>query len=280
MAFLGAHISIAGGLERAIERGESLECRAIQIFSKNQRQWKSPPLNEETAGRFRTALRSSSITVVLVHDSYLINLAHPDPQLRQRSLEAFIDEIDRAELLGIDFLVFHPGSHLEDGEKRGIERVCESLNRALERNKQGRVGLLVETTAGQGSNLGCNFEQISRILSGLENQNRMGVCFDTAHVFESGYPLRTREDYESTLQEFDQLIGLGRLKAFHLNDSKTDHASRRDRHENIGEGEIGAEFFSLLVNDVRFYGHPMILETPGGEECFARNLTLLRSMQS
>ena len=277
MGLLGAHVSISGGVEKSISRGEELECDAIQVFSKNQRQWKAAPLRDDSIRLFRENLSGSRIRGVVIHDSYLINLAHPDGEARKKSLDAFSDEMTRADLLGIPYLVFHPGSHLKSGEEEGIRQIATCLNDVLNAQPDGKVQLLIETTAGQGDHLGYRFEHLAEMIKCVENQERMGICLDTAHVFEAGYDLRSREAYENTFAQFESIIGLDRLKVFHLNDSKSDFGSRVDRHENIGKGLIGEEAFRHLVNDRRFEGHPMVLETPGGDEKYRENLKLLRS---
>ncbi len=279
MAFLGAHVSISGGVENSISRGVELGCEAVQIFSKNQRQWKSAPLSEKSIREFRENIEKSPLKQVVIHDSYLINLAHPDRESRQKSIDSFIDEMIRADQLNIPYLVFHPGSHLKSGEEAGIGLIADSLNRAIDKQHNGSVMLLVETTAGQGDNLGYRFEQIAEIISNVENKKRMGVCFDTAHAFEAGYDIRTEQSYKKTFEEFDRIIGLERLRVFHLNDSKTEIGSHVDRHENIGKGLMGEEPFRMLVNDKRFSNHAMILETPGGDEMYKVNLSLLKSFR-
>jgi len=277
MGFLGAHMSISGGVEKSISRGHDLGCEAIQIFSKNQRQWKSPDLSDGAAGRFRRARKESSIKKVAIHDSYLINLAHPDPEQLRKSRDAFIDEMERAEKLGVEFLIFHPGSHLNTDEKSGIRRIADSLNHVIHRFPDSRVQLLLETTSGSGHHLGCRFEQLAAILSRVHKKDRVGVCFDTAHVFAAGYDMREESTYEDTMAQFQRTIGLNRLQAFHLNDSKSDLGSRIDRHENIGMGVLGESPFRCLVNDSRFRNVPMILETPEGEKYYKKNLALLKS---
>jgi len=278
MGLLGAHVSVSGGIEKAFERGEAIGCDAVQIFSKNQRQWKAPPLEEQTAEKFKTTRANSSVKEVVIHDSYLINLAHPEKEPLLKSINAMLDEIQRAEMLGVRYLVFHPGSHLGRGLKIGIDTIAGSLNYIFDHTDSENVILLLETTAGQGTNIGFRFEHLSEIMENVKQQNRLGVCFDTAHTFESGYDFRTQEGYTRVFDKFEDVIGLDRLKVFHLNDSKTDLASRVDRHENIGSGFIGLNAFDYLVNDKRFGSVPMILETPGGENKFKENLALLRSL--
>ena len=278
MGLLGAHVSVGGGVENAPARGRELGCDAIQIFSKNQRQWKSVPLSDEAVREFHRAVDDCEIRKVVVHDSYLINLAHPDPDALKKSLDAFSYEMRRADSLGIPYLVFHPGSHLKTTEAEGIQRIAESLNTVLKNIPENHIMLLLETTAGQGNHLGYRFEQLAEIISLTEQKERVGVCYDTAHSFAAGYDLRTKKTYEQTFKEFDGIVGLNKLKVFHLNDSKGDLGSRIDRHENIGKGFLGMESFRFLVNDSRFREHPMILETPGGDKYYKENLNLLRSL--
>ena len=278
MGLLGAHVSISGGVEKSPLRGEELGCDAIQIFSKNQRQWKSFPISDDTANAFQEALKNSRVRQVVIHDSYLINLASPNSESLQKSWEAFLDEMDRADRLGVPYLVFHPGSHMKKGEEAGIHQIAESLNFVLDQQPDGKVMLLLETTAGQGDHLGYSFEQLAEIISLVEKKERIGICYDTAHTFEAGYDIRTEKTYQETFAKFDKILGLDLLKVFHINDSKTDLGSRVDRHENIGKGYLGVAPFRFLVNDQRFQSHPMILETPGGDQFYKENLRLLRSL--
>lgn len=275
---LGAHVSIAGGVFNAIANGEALGANAIQIFSKNQTRWVAKPLSDEDADKFKKAWEDSSICEVVVHDSYLINLGSPDVALLNKSRDAFLDEIERAEKLGIRYLVFHPGSHLKAGEEIGLQTIAESLNRMIAATPGYGVRLLLETTAGQGTNLGYQFEQLATVLEKVEIRERMGVCLDTAHIFAAGYDLRTPEAYEKTLSEFDAILGLENLFCFHFNDSKKDLGSRVDRHDHIGEGLLGIEPFRMIINDPRFTQIPKLLETPGTPEDFKRNLDLLKSL--
>ncbi len=275
---LGAHVSIAGGVDKAPERGRVLTCDCIQIFSKNQTQWKSKPLSEETAARFKEALGEFDIRDVLIHDSYLINLGSTDEVKLEKSREAFLDEIDRADLLGVKFLVFHPGSHMGAGEEQGLRNIADSLNILIDQRPDSSVKLLLETTAGQGTNLGYRFEHLARIIELVEDTGRMGTCYDTQHTFAAGYDLRTRESYEAVWKDFDDIVGLNTLKAFHLNDSRKELASRVDRHEHIGQGLIGESAFRMLMNDPKFAEVPMYLETPQGEEEYYTNLKFLRSL--
>lgn len=276
MPLFGAHVSIAGGLVNAIGRGEELECEAIQIFSRNQRQWHSPPISREAAERFLERLEASSIEQVIIHDSYLINLAQPELTKRERSIEAFAEEMRRAELLQASALVFHPGSHMDEGGDAGIRTAAESLNRLLDADPEGTVILAVEITAGQGTNLGRSLEELAALIDLVENSARVGVCFDTAHAFAAGYDITNEEGYRKTFTSFQKTIGLEKLRLFHLNDSKTAAGSHVDRHEAIGDGLIGLPAFERIVRDPRFSGLPMILEVPGGTAIFRKNLELLR----
>ena len=275
---LGAHVSIAGGVFNAIANGERIGANAIQIFSKNQTRWVSKPLSEEDAGKFRQAWAASSIREVVIHDSYLINLGSPDTALLEKSRAAFLDEMDRAEKLGVRYLVFHPGSHMKAGEEAGLNTIAESLNLLLAARPDYRVKLLLEVTAGQGTNLGYSFEQLAYIRGRVNERDRLGVCLDTAHVFAAGYELRTPDGYEETIRKFDEILGLQNLFAIHLNDTNKELGSRVDRHEHIGQGLLGVETFRRLINDPRFVAVPKLLETPGKEEDFKRNLDLLKSL--
>ena len=275
---LGAHVSISGGVFNAIARGKTIGCTAIQIFTKNQMQWKAKELTNNDIEKFKTELKKSTLTSVISHDSYLINLGSPNKDMLIKSRNAFGNEMQRTEVLGIPFLVFHPGAHLNFGEDYGLHKIAESLNMLLDQYKNYKLMPLLETTAGQGTNLGYRFEQLSEIIEMVEQKDRVGVCFDTAHVFAAGYDIRTRETYEKTFNEFDKIVGLEKLKAFHLNDSKKVLGSRVDRHENIGQGYIGLESFRILLNDPRFENVPKILETPGKEQDFKKNLDLLKSL--
>jgi deoxyribonuclease-4 len=274
MGLLGAHISIAGGVENAPDRGHELKCDTIQIFTKNQRQWIAKELSEESIKTFKEKIKLYNLQKPVVHDSYLINLASANKETYEKSREAFIDEAYRAYQLEIPYLVFHPGSNPDIEE--GIKRISDALNTTISKVKD--VILLVEITAGQGNAIGRRFEEIAEIIEQVEDKSRIGVCFDTAHAFESGYDIRDEESYHKTFETFDQIIGLHYLKCFHLNDSKTPLGSNVDRHEHIGKGEIGLKAFELLVNDPRFQEHPMILETPGAEEFYEENLKVLRKL--
>ena len=280
MPLLGAHMSIAGGLHLAFARIQEVQGESLQIFLSNQRQWQTVPLTSQMVEDFRQKWKENHYMPVAAHDSYLINLAAPGPTTLERSVAAFADELQRAAALGIPFLITHPGSHRGEGVEAGLERFAENMDRAITRSKTSTVMVLIENTAGQGTNLGSTFEEISFIISESQYADRLGVCFDTSHAFAAGYDIRTRVTYEDTLSTFDQIIGLERLKFFHINDSKRPLDSRVDRHEHIGKGEIGLKGFRLLLNDPRFRQHPMVLETPKGKELKEdkANLEVLRSL--
>jgi deoxyribonuclease-4 len=273
-------MSIAGGLHLAFARIREVQGEALQIFLSNQRQWKTVPLTSEMVEDFRQQWQENDYMPVAAHDSYLINLAAPDPTTLERSVAAFADELQRAAALGIPFLITHPGSHRGVGVEAGLERFVENMDSAITRSKTSTVMVLIENTAGQGTNLASTFEEISYIITQSQYGDGVGVCFDTSHAFAAGYDLRTRVTYEDTLSTFDQIIGLKRLKFFHINDSKRPLGSRVDRHQHIGKGEIGLAGFRLLLNDPRFQHHPMVLETPKGKELKEdkKNLKVLRSL--
>jgi deoxyribonuclease-4 len=275
----GAHMSIAGGLHKAFDRGLQVHCNTIQIFLKNSNQWKAKALTEEDRRLVREAQRRSGISPVLAHDSYLINLASPDPTLYKKSLDAFVGEMERANLLGVPYLVLHPGAHTGDGAGAGIQRVAKALNLAL-KQAPPPITLLLENTAGQGSSLGSRFEELAAILDRITEEDRVGFCLDTCHAFAAGYDMRTEDGYDRTMREFDRLIGIEKIRAFHVNDSKKDLGSRVDRHCHIGKGFLGLAAFRLLVNDARFAEIPKILETPKGEgdREDRRNLATIRRL--
>ncbi len=277
---LGAHMSIAGGVGNAFLEGKKVDCDAIQIFTKSSRQWAAKPYTKEEIAQFHGNRKETGIASVVAHDSYLLNLGSPDPALRQRSVAAFIDEFERCEVLGVTNLIAHPGAHVGAGEAEGIKTIGRSLDEVHKACPGYRAKITLEITAGQGSNLGYRFEQIADIIDATHESDRLRVCFDTEHAFAAGYDIRTKEGYERTFSEFDEAIGIDLLAAFHLNDSKKEFHSRVDRHEHIGKGFIGVEAFRLLMNDKRFWGLPMCLETPKGPDLKEdrENLTLLRSL--
>jgi deoxyribonuclease-4 len=276
---LGAHMSIAGGVHRALERARSISCEAVQIFTRNQLRWSSPALRKEEIRSFH--MLRSELRGVLAHASYLINLASPDEEIHRKSTEALAEELGRCAALRIPALILHPGSHRGWGAEWGIKRVVEGALRVYAANRYKSVRLTVETTAGGGSTLGGSFEQLRDLLGALEEADvPAGVCFDTCHVFAAGYELRTRLGYEATWKQFDRVIGRKHLVALHLNDSLGELGSARDRHEHIGKGQIGIFGFRLLTQDPALAGVPGILETPKGKDMRedVENLRLLRSL--
>ncbi len=263
---LGAHMSIAGGVPTAVERAKRIGCTTMQMFVKNNNQWRGKPLTVEDASTYKKLLSESRIGPVVVHDTYLINLCAVNKDILQKSRIALKDEMDRCEMLGVEYLNFYPGAHMGAGEEDGIKRIAESLNLIHDQTKGYRVKSVLETTAGQGTAIGYRFEQLREIIDLVEQRDRMAVCVDTCHVFVAGYDIVTEKGYQQTFEEFDAIIGLDRLVAFHVNDSKREIGSRVDRHEHIGKGYIGKKGFSFLMNDPRFVNIPKILETPKGED--------------
>jgi deoxyribonuclease-4 len=262
MKFVGAHVSAAGGVENAPLQAQKIGARAFALFTKNQKQWQARPLGAENIAAFKKNLAAAAIAPrhVLPHDSYLINLGHPDGEKRARSVSALLDEARRTEQLGLPFLNFHPGSHLGMlAEEKCLEIIAEGMKRVLGETES--VGLIVEATSGQGNNVGYRFEHLARILDLVDLPDRSGVCLDTCHIFAAGYDLRTPEAYEATMGRFDRVVGRSRLRSAHLNDAKAELGSRKDRHESIGKGKLGIEAFRLLMNDPRFDDLPLILET-------------------
>ncbi|HRU73392.1 MAG TPA: deoxyribonuclease IV [Caldisericia bacterium] len=278
MGQLGAHVSIAGGVKNAPLNGEKIGCEAIQIFTKNQRQWSAKPYEKKEIEEYFNNLNKVKIKKVVAHTSYLINLASPTEEIFEKSIDALIDDLERCNSLNIPFTIIHPGSHLGEGVEKGIERIIIGIERVFEKVKRGAIAL--ETVAGQGSNIGFKFEQLKKIMEGVKEKDRIFVCFDTAHAFEAGYDIKTQNGFKKVLDEFDKIIGIEKLCAFHLNDSKTPLGSNVDRHENIGKGFLGLEPFKFLVNNKEFKEHPMILETPGGDEMYIEDLKTLNLLKS
>lgn len=282
MAILGSHLSIAGGYYKSVESAAALGMDCVQLFTKNNNQWKAKPITPEEIKVFRDTIERTEIGHPVAHDSYLINLASPADELWNKSIDAFTHELERAEMLGLIGVVMHPGSHVTSTPEQGIARIIAGLDEVHRRTPSVKTLTLLETTAGQGSNLGYRFEQLGEILTGSANPERFGVCVDTCHIFAAGYPLQTAEEYAATFAEFDRLIGVERIKAFHLNDSMKGLGSRVDRHAHIGRGELGLEPFRHLLNDPRFFQVPMYLETAKGEEegeeLDAINLRTLKSL--
>ncbi len=258
-------MSVAGGLPRAVERAVVHRCDALQIFSKNANQWRGRPLPAAEIRDFRANVKAAGIGPVVSHASYLINLATTNAGLRRQSLEAMGDELDRAEALGLLGVVLHPGAYTTGTEADGLTRIAKSLSELLRARRSGKTMVLLEHTAGQGTMLGATFEQLAAIIDAMHGHRRVGVCLDTCHLLASGYDLCSPEGYASTFTQFGRLVGFGRLKAFHMNDSKKPLGSRVDRHEHIGQGHLGLEPFRRIVNDARFRGLAMLLETPKGE---------------
>ena len=262
MKYIGAHVSAAGGVDKAVERAYELEATAFALFTKNQRQWRAAPLTDEVISAFRTACEKFHYSPgqILPHDSYLINLGHPVEEALEKSREAFLDEVTRCQQLGLTLLNFHPGSHLHQiSEDDCLKRIAESINIVLD--KTAGVTAVIENTAGQGSNLGFRFEHLAAIIDGVEDKSRVGVCIDTCHAFAGGYDLRSEEECVKTFADFERIVGFQYLRGMHLNDAKSEFNSRVDRHHSLGEGNIGKTVFSWLMKDKRFDGIPMILET-------------------
>jgi len=278
---IGAHMSVAGGPVTGIERALAVRARALQIFTKNSNQWKGKPISDAEAAAFREAWAASGLAPVVAHDSYLINLASPNPALLQQSTEALADELLRCETLGVPFLVAHPGAHMGQGVLEGCDRVAASIDAARALAPAPAVTLLLETVAGQGTALGRKFEELARIRSGVARRDLVQFCFDTCHAHAAGYDLTTEKGYEETFREFDAILGLESLRVFHVNDSKNERGSHVDRHEQIGKGKIGVGAFALLMRDPRFAAVPKLLETPKGADGVVmdrRNLALLRRL--
>ena len=280
--YLGAHMSISGGLHLAIDRAVAAGCGVLQIFTRNSNQWKGKPVSDADAALFRTKFAASGLREVISHDIYLINLASPPGDTRDKSLAAFRDELETCARLGISKVVMHPGSHLADSPQTGLERVVAAFDQLFHEVPQYEGIVLLETTAGQGSNLGRSFEELEMIINGSRFPDKFGVCFDTCHTFAAGYDTATEDGYADTMQQFDRLIGLDLLHCFHLNDSKKGLGSRVDRHDHIGHGALGLNPFSFILNDPRFLTVPKILETPKGDndEMDAVNLGILRGLVS
>ncbi|MBN9517753.1 deoxyribonuclease IV [bacterium] len=281
MPFFGAHLSVSGGLHKAAKAARGLSMDTVQVFTSNPNAWAVHKLDPAAVAAFKAAIAANDIRFPTSHDSYLINLAAADDALWEKSIDAFAAELERSEELGLSYVVAHPGAHVGSGVEAGIARVVAALDTILERCAGFRVRVLLETTAGQGTTLGARFEELAAMLDRVKQPEHLGVCLDTCHVFAAGYPLGTDAEYAATFDQFDRLIGLGRLCLFHLNDSVKPLGSRVDRHAAIGQGEIGREPFRRLVRDPRFAGLPMILETPkedtDGNAMDAVNLALLKS---
>jgi len=277
---IGSHMSIAGGVSKALARGKDAGCATIQIFTKNASQWAVKPLDPEEVKRFRDACETTGIGPVVAHNSYLINLASPDDALYKKSIEAMKIELDRAEELGLPYVVGHPGAHVGSGEAKGLKRIARAIDKIHAKTKKHRVELLLETTAGQGTCLGARFEHLAEIIGMVKAPERVGVCLDTCHIFTAGYDIRTKAAYSKTMRAFNKVIGLDKLKVIHLNDSLKEFDSHRDRHAHIGKGFIGLEGFGSVMTDRRLKKIPKILETPKGEDLAEdrMNLAVLRKL--
>ena len=278
MKYIGAHTSSAGGVENAVAEAVRIGANALALFTRNQKSWVSKPLDPKNIAAFKEALQKADIQPkhVLPHDSYLINLGNPTEEGLQKSRAAFLDEMQRAEQLGLTWVNFHPGSHLNQMSPEAcLDLIAESVNQALAQTTTAVA--VIENTAGQGTNLGYDFAHLARIIAGVNDKSRVGVCIDTCHTFAAGYDLSTEAGYEQTFQQFDQIVGFNYLKAIHLNDSKKGVGSRVDRHENIGQGMLGEAFFARMMKDPRFDEMPIILETPN-EELWPEEIRYLRSL--
>ena len=279
MKYIGAHVSAGGGVENAPINANKIGATAFALFTKNQRQWEAKPLTPENISAFKTNCEKYGYQPhqVLPHDSYLINLGHPENDGLHKSRIAFLDEMQRCEQLGLDRLNFHPGSHLNlISEEQCLSTIAESINWAL--NQTSGVIAVIENTAGQGSNLGFSFYQLKKIIDQVEDKSRVGVCIDTCHAYSAGYDLKTKAGFEKVFHEFEEVVGFGYLKGMHINDSKKELGSRVDRHDSLGTGTLGLEVFECIMNDSRFDGIPLILETPN-EELWAEEIQILKNMQ-
>lgn len=276
---IGAHLSISDHISNAVLDAEKIKCDVLQIFTKNQQQWTEKQYSTEDINIFHSTVKNSKIDGDLLcsHNSYLINICASKSFLLKQSKEAFINEIIRCQSLGIKYLIFHPGAHVGQGEQVGLNIISDSLNYIIQETNDSDVILLLETTAGQGTTLGYQFEQLAYLIKNINKKNRIGICLDTCHIFAAGYDIRDEYHYQNTFEQFDKIIGLDNLKAFHLNDSKKELGSRVDRHERIGKGYIGDKAFELLMNDQRFRNLPGILEVPGGIDAFKEDILLLKN---
>lgn len=279
MGFLGAHVSVAGGVQNAPARGMDISANSIQIFTANQNQWFPKQPSKENCTQFKVEMENRGINICVSHASYLLNFGSPESKKLNMSRRAFTDELDRCDACGIPYVIFHPGAHLKTGEAECLKRISESLNYVMNKRPDSKVTILLEDTAGQGSVVGYSFEHLIRIMEGVENKNRLGVCFDTQHAFAAGYDIRTEKGWNDTFDHFDKTVGLEWIKVFHINDSKRELGTHVDRHEKIGKGFLTMETFWCLVNDERFSNLPMILETPVTDPSeYAVELELLRSL--
>jgi deoxyribonuclease-4 len=277
---IGSHMSIAGGVDKAFARGESLGLEAMQIFTKNNNQWDGKPLTSDAIDRYFAERERTGIDLVFAHDSYLINLCATDKSILERSRNALLDELKRCDLLDIPYLVIHPGSHMGAGERWGLKKIAASINLVFKKLSRGKAMILLENTAGQGTNLGYRFEHLAEIRWLVAEPKRIGYCFDTCHAFAAGYDIGTFAGCRKVIRMFDETVGLEKLKAFHFNDCKRELGSRVDRHEHIGKGTIGEGAFRFLMKSPRFKNHPMALETPKSEDFHEdlENIALLKAL--
>ena len=276
---LGAHMSVAGGFHLAVERGLRVGCQTIQIFTKSNNQWDALPISAESVKQFQKSMKESGIGPVFAHTAYLINVGSPEKETYERSKKALKVEVERATTLGLAFIVLHPGSHKETGEEACLKRIAETVAWVLDRTKGSSVKVLYEIAAGQGSAVGHRFEHLNTLLKLTEHPDRTGICLDTCHLFAAGFDLRTEAAYQKTMDEFDRIVGLKTIQAIHLNDSKKELGARVDRHEHIGEGQIGLEGFRSLMNDPRLSHVPMVLETPKDEKTLAEDVMNLKTLR-
>ncbi|MFH0881979.1 MAG: deoxyribonuclease IV [bacterium] len=275
---LGAHVSTQGGVDNAPGNAAAFGINAIQIFTKNQRQWSAKPLDPSAVERYHQQVREHAITYACSHASYLVNLCAPDDEKLSKSIDSLTDELERAEPLKLAHVVFHPGSHLNEGEEWGLKRIARSIDE-IHKRLPGYAGkLTIEITAGQGTNLGYSFEQLKSIYGRVKAPERLAICFDTCHAYSAGYDIATKSGYEKTFKAFNEILGLDQLQVIHLNDTKKELGSRVDRHDQIGEGLLGLDAFRFLMKDKRFKSIPAILETPEGETGYPRDLKILRSL--
>ncbi|MBI3736809.1 deoxyribonuclease IV [Candidatus Sumerlaeota bacterium] len=278
---MGAHMSVSGGVDQAIDRARSAGCTALQIFLKNNNQWSGKPFEEEVIARWRAEVAKGDLGLPIAHNSYLVNLASPRPELLDKSVANMLDDLRRAETLGVPGIVTHPGAHMGEGETNAIKKIGGQINLLFDQTPGNPAALYLETTAGQGSSVGHRFEHLRDIIALVKEKNRVGVCVDTCHIFAAGYDIRTPEGYAATFEEFDRVIGLDMIRAFHVNDSKKDFGTRVDRHAHIGQGFIGEKGFACLMRDPRFVSIPHILETPKDEKTLEEdrmNLATLRRL--
>jgi len=280
----GAHLSIAGGHHRAAQAAARLECLSVQIFTKSNNQWNAKPLTKDQISAFQSAVAEAGLKATVGHTSYLINLASPDDALWNKSIEALVVELERAEALGLSDLVLHPGAHVGSGEEAGLNRIAQALDQVHRRTAGDRCRIALETTAGQGSHLGHRFEHLREILDRVAEPDRLSLCADTCHLFAAGYRLGRPDEYNETMKLLDQIVGLDRLQVWHLNDSQKPCGSRVDRHAGLGRGQMGLEPFARIIRDPRFAAVPLILETPkgteAGEDLDAVNLRVLRQLEA